>query len=184
MPLSKSSPRKMLHLRDITLRGYEREDGMIDVEAHMTDSKTHSLSMRDRGGLSSGEPMHDMWLRVTVDQDMTIIASEAAMDATPYNVCPGVAPNYQRLVGLNIGKGYLKGAMQRLGGVEGCTHLRELLQQVGTVAYQTMLSMRGQRRPEGMKAPRGIHPSLLNTCYSYDENGALAASYREKQPAG
>jgi hypothetical protein len=177
MPLSKSSPRKMLHLRDITLRGYEREDGMIDVEAHMTDSKTHSLSMRDRGGLSSGEPMHDMWLRVTVDQDMTIIASEAAMDATPYNVCPGVAPNYQRLVGLNIGKGYLKGAMQRLGGVEGCTHLRELLQQVGTVAFQTSLSVRGQASPKRDPEKR-IHPAFLNTCYTYNENGPLAARYK------
>ncbi len=182
MPLSKSTPRKMLHLRDITLRGYEREDGMVDIEAHMTDSKTHSLSMRDRGGLPAGEPMHDMWLRVTVNADMTIVAAEAAMDATPYNVCPGVAPNYGRLVGLNIGKGYLKGAMQRLGGVEGCTHLRELLQQVGTVAFQTSLSVRGQakkvRDPE-----KAIHPAFLNTCYSYNENGPLAARYKAETAA-
>jgi len=182
MPLSKSTPRKMLHLRDISLRGYEREDGMIDVEAHMTDSKTHSLSMRDRGGLAAGEPMHDMWLRVTVDAEMTIVAAEAAMDATPYSVCPGVAPNYQRLVGLNIGKGYLKGAMQRLGGVEGCTHLRELLQQLGTVAFQTSLSLRGQANKE--RAPeKRIHPAFLNTCYTYNENGPLAARYKAEAAA-
>ena len=182
MPLSKPSTRKMLHLRDITLRGYEREDGMIEVEAHMTDTKSHSLSMRDRGGLSAGEPMHDMWLRVTVSPEMTIMAAEAAMDATPHNVCPQVAANYERLVGLNIGKGYLKGAMQRLGGVEGCTHLRELLQQVGTVAFQTLLSVRGQQTKE--RAPeRRIHPGLLNTCYTYNEDGALAARYKAETAA-
>jgi hypothetical protein len=171
----------MLHLRDITLRGYEREDGMIEVEAHMTDTKSHSLSMRDRGGLSAGEPMHDMWLRVTVSPEMTIMAAEAAMDATPHNVCPQVAPNYERLVGLNIGKGYLKGAMQRLGGVEGCTHLRELLQQVGTVAFQTMFSIRGRGKTD---APKRIAPIFLNTCYTYDENGPLAARYSAEAAAG
>lgn len=184
MPLSKSAPRKLLHLRDITLRGYEREDGLVDIEAHMTDVKTHSLKMPERGGLSAGEPMHDMWLRITLAEDMTIMDSEAQMDGTPHVMCPGVAPNYKRLIGLNISKGFIKAAMERLGGVQGCTHLRELLQQVGTVAFQTMLSVRGQRRPEGAKPPRGIHPSLLNTCYTYDENGALAASYRETQAAG
>jgi hypothetical protein len=177
MPLSKPVPRKLHHLRDITLRGYEREDGMVDVEAHMTDTKTHSVRMSDRGGLSAGEPMHDMWLRLTVDKDMTIIASEAVMDGTPYSVCPGVAPNYQRLVGLNIGKGYLKGAMQRLGGVEGCTHLRELLQQAGTVAFQTMFSLRGQARKD-QEPQKAIHPAFLNTCYTYNENGPLAARYK------
>jgi hypothetical protein len=182
MPLSKSAPRKMLHLRDISLRGYEREDGMMDIEAHMTDVKTYSLSMRDRGGLSAGEPMHDMWLRVTVNSEMTIVAAEAAMDATPYNVCPGVAPNYERLVGLNIGKGYLKGAMQRLGGVEGCTHLRELLQQVGTVAFQTSFSIRGHGK-SGAGAPKRIAPAFLNTCYTYNENGPLAAQYQAEAAA-
>jgi len=176
MPLSKPATRKTIHLRDIFLRGYEREDGLIDVEAHMTDVKTYSLTNQDRGGLSAGEPMHDMWLRITVARDMTITAAEAAMDATPYNVCPGVAPNYERLVGLNIGKGYLKGAMQRLGGVEGCTHLRELLQQLGTVAYQTMFSVRGRARDEA--AQKSIHPAFLNTCYTYNENGPLAARYK------
>jgi hypothetical protein len=83
-------------------------------------------------------------------------------------------------VGLNIGKGYLKAAMQRLGGVEGCTHLRELLQQLGTVAFQTMFSVRGHGKTE---APRRIAPAFLNTCYTYNENGPLAAQYRAEAAA-
>jgi hypothetical protein len=66
--------------------------------------------------------------------------------------------------------------MQRLGGVEGCTHLRELLQQLGTVAYQTMFSVRGQAKAE--MAQKAIHPAFLNTCYTYNENGPLAARYK------
>jgi hypothetical protein len=177
MPLSRATARNLLHLRDIQLRGYERADGLLDIEAHLTDSKPFSWSNHDRGAVAAGEPMHDMWLRITVDRDMNIIDCEAAMDGTPHTVCPGVAPNYRRLVGLNIGKGFLKAAMQQLGGVQGCTHLRELLQQVGTVAWQSMFSTRMAKTEADAEAPR-IPPALLNTCYAYDETGAMAARYR------
>jgi hypothetical protein len=175
MPLGRAVPRKLLHLRDIQLRGYEREDGQIDIEAHMTDVKTYSWSNRERGGISAGEPLHDMWLRLTIDRGMTITGCEAAMEATPSPVCPGVAPNYARLVGLNVSRGFLKAAMGLLGGIQGCTHLRELLQQIGTVAFQTMLSTKIRNAPAG--APPEISPALLNTCFAYDENGPLAKRY-------
>ena len=150
MPLPKPSSRKLLHSRDIQLRGYEREDGLVDVEAHLTDTKSYSFSNRDRGNIPAGEPIHEMWLRITIDHGMTIIAVEAAMDATPHNPCSGIAPNYQRLVGLNMAKGFMKAAMQQLGGVEGCTHLRELLQPLGTIAFQTM-SMYKRATPAARK---------------------------------
>jgi hypothetical protein len=178
MPLPKAVPRNMLHTRQISLHGYQREDGLLDIEAHMTDTKPHSFRNLDRDGIASGEPIHDMWLRLTISRDMTIIGSEAAMDATPHAVCPGVAPNYQRLVGLNISKGFIKAAMERLGGVEGCTHLRELLQQMGTVAFQTVISIRFKDAKAQTAAEKRISPALLNTCYAYNENGALAESYR------
>jgi hypothetical protein len=174
MPLSVPAPRKLLHLRDITLRGYEREDGLVDIEAHMMDTKSYAWENRDRGVMAPGVPLHDMWMRLTIDRQMIIQAVDVAMDATPHSVCPGIAPNYQRLVGLSIAKGFLKAAMAVLGGVEGCTHLRELLQQVGTVAFQTMYSVRGHARPDDERR-QGIPPSLLNTCYAYGENGPLMA---------
>jgi hypothetical protein len=173
MPLPKAAPRKLQHLRDIKLRGYEREDGLIDLEAHMTDVKTYSFGNRDRGAINAGEPLHDMWLRLTINHSMTIEAVEAAMDSTPHTICPGVIPNFQRLVGLNIAKGFLKNAAQQLGGIEGCTHLRELLQQLGTVAYQTMFGIRGRQTDPNQ--PRRIPAMLLNSCYSYNETGPLAA---------
>jgi hypothetical protein len=175
MPLSHPASRKLLHLRDITLRGYERDDGQIDVEAHMTDTKSYSWRNRDRGELGAGEPIHDMWLRLTVDQAFNITGCEAAMDSTPHHICPGAAPNFARLVGLNVGKGFLKAASAAVGGVAGCTHLRDLLQQVGTVTWQTMFSIRD--RAAAASAPKQLSPNLLNTCFAYDETGALVASF-------
>jgi hypothetical protein len=177
MPLPKSAPRKLHHQRDIQLRGYEREDGLIDVEAHMTDVKTYSFGNRDRGAINAGEPLHDMWLRLTLNQSLTIEAVDVAMDATPHNICPGVIPNFQRLVGLSVAKGFLKNAAQQLGGIEGCTHLRELLQQIGTVAFQTMFSVRGHKgtATKDPSQPQRVPPMLLNTCHAYNEHGPLVA---------
>lgn len=175
MPLSRAEPRNLLHLRDIQLRGYAREDGLVDIEARMTDTKSYSWGNRDRGGIQSGEPLHDMWMRVTLGPDMVIHAAEAAMDATPHQVCPGVAPNFARLAGLRIGKGFLKAAMERLAGIEGCTHLRELLQPIATVAVQTMFSLQHGRRKEDAEGERAVPAFLVNTCYAYDEHGPVVA---------
>ena len=49
MPLSAPAPRKLEHLRDIQLRGYVREDGLVDIEAHLTDTKTYGFPSEHRG---------------------------------------------------------------------------------------------------------------------------------------
>jgi hypothetical protein len=173
MPLPKATTRKMLHLRDIQLRGYEREDGLIEVEGRITDVKTYGAG--SRGAFEAGEPIHDMWLRVAIDREMVIRDCEAAMDATPHDACPLAAPNMQRLRGLKIGKGFIKAAMQLLGGGAGCTHLRELLQPVATVAFQTMTIYRQLAAPPGKK---WINTDLVNSCYAYKEDGPLVTEYR------
>jgi hypothetical protein len=178
MPLPKAAPRKLHHLRDITLRGYEREDGLIDIEAHMTDTKTYSFGNSERGAIPAGDPLHDMWLRLTLNHALTIEAVDVAMDSTPHTVCPAITPNFQRLVGLSIAKGFLKAASERLGGTDGCTHLRELLQQLGTVAFQTMFSVRTNKTAtEPATKPRQIPAQLLNTCHAYAANGPLATQH-------
>ncbi|HQU02459.1 MAG TPA: DUF2889 domain-containing protein [Acetobacteraceae bacterium] len=185
MPLSPPADRKLLHARDIQLRGYAREDGLIDIEAQMTDTKTYSFCNGDRGLIPAGEPLHHMFLRLTIDQNFTVQSCEATMEKTPYSICPGVAPNFARLAGLTIGKGFLKGAMAQVGGVEGCTHLRELLQQVATVAFQTMFSVKSHLNTKDPKTERisVIPPSMLNSCHAYNESGPVVARHRERLAA-
>ena len=171
MPLSAAGPRRLVHTRDIQLSGYLREDGLIEVEARMSDTKSYSMMAHDQRMIASGEPLHDMKIRVTVTPDeMEIIACEAVMDATPYAICPQTAPKMERLVGLKIGKGFLRAAAQRVGGVEGCTHLREMLQPIATVAFQTRYSLQNHVVEGAMKkqaTDRG--PGLANSCHAYAE---------------
>lgn len=178
MPLSPPAERDLTHLRDITLRGYQRRDGLFDIEAHIRDTKTLGFRNADRGGwIEPGEPLHDMWLRLTIDEEMTILACEAVTEHGPFAICPGGAENFGRLVGLALKPGFLREASARVGGTEGCTHLRELLQQVATTAFQTLWPVRMRRAEErrqlagaGRSDPELAHdgvPMLLNTCHAY-----------------
>ena len=170
MPLTPSqTPRKALHTRRIELTGYEREDGLFDVEARLTDIKTTPMDLRDRGRIEPGEPLHGMAMRMTVDSSMTIVGFEAVTDDSPYAICPQVTPNYARLVGLQIRAGFIRAAAERVGGVHGCTHLRELLQPMATVAFQTMYKQRMDARARASK------PAMLNTCYAYRDDGPVVA---------
>ncbi len=178
MSLSTAAPRRHLHNRDISLRGYLRDDGLIDIEAHLTDAKTHDEPRSSGPVRLAGEPVHDMWLRMTITSAREIVACEASMDATPYGICPGVAPNFALLAGLTIEGGFLKKAMEKVGGSSGCTHLRELLQQVGTVAVQTLYSV--GKMNDDPQSLGGRRPPLLDSCFAWSAEGALVA---ERYPA-
>jgi hypothetical protein len=182
MPLNPPQERELLHSRDIVLRGYRRADGLYDIEAQLTDSKTYGSANHDRGYIGAGEPIHGMWLRLTVDEERCIVACEAASDHTPYTICPTAAPNFARLAGLRIKPGFLKEAAKRVSGSLGCTHLRELLQQVATTAYQTIDPARARREADAagetdqpgsdrldmrITAKMGGAPAILNTCIAY-----------------
>lgn len=118
-----------------------------------------------------------MWLRLTVDDAMTVVACEAAMEQTPYAVCPQVAPNFARLAGVSIGPGFNRAVKERVGGTAGCTHLREMLAQMATVAFQTQYGVRARRRRQAPASPAAAparRPPLLDTCHAYAADGPVA----------
>lgn len=159
--------RTPLHTRSIRLDGFARPDGLIDVEARLTDVKHYDLPEWSAGFLPAGEPMHAMVVTMTVDAGGTIRAFTARTEASPREVCREGATNFSRLVGLSIRKGFLKAAAERIGGVEGCTHIRELLQQMATVAFQSMRETRVQRYGT---APQE-RPAVLDTCIAWSSKG-------------
>ena len=89
MPLSTPVPRQMLHRRVVQCTGYRREDGLWDIEGHMVDTKTYSFPNEDRGGIiQAGQPLHEMWIRLTVDDHFQIHDVEACTDAAPFKPQP------------------------------------------------------------------------------------------------
>lgn len=188
MPLSQPAAREKLHTRDIQICGYRRDDGLYDIEAHLSDAKSYGFANQDRGYVAAGENIHGMWLRLTLDEHMTIVESEAATDQSPYAVCPSAAPAFAKLAGLRIKPGFLREAAHRVGGALGCTHLRELLQQMATTAYQTINPYRAWREAkaagddtpgsEGVDARVSARMmasgnSLVNSCRAYASDGPI-----------
>ncbi len=171
MPLSPSAEREHLHTRALDFRGYRRADGLFDIEGHLSDVKSYSFPNDHRGEIKAGEPIHDMWLRVTLDEDMVVRDIEAVTDSGPYGVCPAVTPNFKRMIGQRMAAGWRRAVREKVGGVEGCTHLAEMLVAMGTVAFQTLYPYLVKRRAA---QPRSGRPPLLNTCHTFRSDGEVA----------
>jgi len=87
-------------------------------------------------------------------------------DAVPYpGGCQAAAPEYAKLVGLNLLKKFRDGLRQRLGGVQGCTHITEMLAALPTAAIQTFAGEMREDRPGGRK------PFQLDQCLAMDTSG-------------
>ena len=181
MKLSPPAARKKLHTRTIVIDGFERADGLFDVEAHLTDVKTYSFDNEHRGQVAPGTPLHDMFVRLTFDERMTIVAAEAVTEAGPYMTCGGGAASYATLVGLRIKPGFLREANARMAGPLGCTHLREMLQEIATTALQTMWPVRSRRNAETPEQRAAREKTLddrdahlmLDTCHAYAATGPV-----------
>lgn len=173
MPLSAPAPRELLHTRQVECQGFRRADGLWDIEGHMTDRKTYSFPSDERGEVTAGTPVHDMWIRLTLDDRFRIQAIEAVTDASPFSLCPAITPNFQRLVGLRVGPGFTRKVKELVGGVEGCTHLVELMGPIATTAFQTIFSAKHREQRERANGGEAAHdqprkrPRLINTCHAF-----------------
>ena len=185
MPLSPPSPRQHLHTREIDIKGYYRDDGLWDIEGHITDKKTYTYEKLTPGIVAAGYPVHDMSLRLSIDSTFVVREVEALIDEQPYTACSDVLGNYQRLVGLKIGPGWNKRAREAVGGVEGCTHITELLGPMATVTFQTLAGdyaeqLMAETLGEDQQPDEGEAPHMLNGCYSWRPGGEVV---KELYPA-
>jgi hypothetical protein len=169
MPLSPPASREPIHRRTILCRGFLRADGLWDIEAHLRDEKAYAFVSEGRGRLEPGDPVHDMSIRVTIDEAMMIRAIEVASDATPFRPCASVVPNFQRLVGLRLGRGFRAKLAALVGGTEGCTHLIELFGPIATTAFQAIFPWKHRNEPTGHPA----EPVMLDACRGFARHGEV-----------
>jgi hypothetical protein len=172
MPLSPPAPREPLHVRQVECRGYRREDGLWDIEGHLVDTKTYAFNNRHRGEIKPGVALHEMWIRLTLDDQMTVKHVEAVTDAGPFAVCGDIAPAFRKLEGLTVGQGWTRKVRDLLGGTAGCTHIVELLGPVATTAFQTMFSERERQRRAGGAGTRS-KPRPLDSCHALRSDGPV-----------
>jgi hypothetical protein len=175
LPLPPPQPRKPLHHRKVSYDGYLRDDGLWDLEARMTDTKAYPMSTPDRGDMPAGTPIHDMYIRATVDDSMKIVEIAAVMASRPFPECPKAEDPMQKLVGATMGPGWRHTIEKAIGGIQGCTHLRELLFNMATAAYQTIPVYQAHVLKRSTISPdaEGRPPPHLGKCMSWDFNGSV-----------
>ena len=181
MPLTPAAPRTALHDRVVTCRGYQREDGLLEIEGRMVDTKTYRFANRDRGGwIEAGEALHDMSIRLTLDLSLEVVAAEAVIDASPYDYCTAVTGIERNLVGLRIEPGWTNKSKLAMGANRGCTHLTELLGPVATTAIQTLVSMQRHRRAAPAAAGGDgdrRRPGFIDSCHTYASDSPVVREH-------
>lgn len=165
-----TASRRHLHTRSIQCHGYERDDGLWDIEATLTDEKTYSISNHERGEIRPGNAIHDMTVCLTIDLDMVIQDVRVEMPSTPFSLCRSAGDVMSRLVGLKIEAGWMRRARELVARTESCTHVMELLGPVSTTAYQTMHWAIEERERE--QSSRDM-PAIIDQCKSLTRNSTI-----------
>jgi hypothetical protein len=136
MPLSSPVSRQLRHRRAIRADAYERDDGLWDIEACLTDEKPRDVVLAS-GVRPNGLPIHELWLRITIDRKLNVVDAEASSDWVPYpGLCEASNPAYRALIGLNLFNNFRRESARLLAGTTGCTHLTELCAFLPTAAIQ------------------------------------------------
>jgi hypothetical protein len=165
-----ASARTLQHRRSIDIKVYARGDGLWEVDAHLTDIRTRE-ALLPSGRRAAGEPIHEMLLRLVIDERFNIVESGAETRAMPYEgMCDNYGAAYASLLGLNLMRRFRQGVQQRLGGVLGCTHITELTQTLPTAVVQAFAGIVIDTRGEAESAKQ---PFQIDRCHALRADGEV-----------
>lgn len=131
-------PRRSTHLRRITCEAFERDDGLLDIEALLIDTKPEPVRLVTGKTVEPGDAIHRMRVRLTVDRERWIVDASAYSEDRPYPECEGIEPAYRRLVGLRIEPGFNLQVKRLFRGEAGCTHISELIPAMASTVFQVL----------------------------------------------
>ena len=174
-------PKKiLLHKREVSSEGYIRTDGLFNIEGTITDKKSYDIPKSDGTVLRAGEPLHKMIVKLTLDINMKIKDVSAETISGPYKICTGANFKIKDLIGERVGSGWKNRVNKIIGNNEGCTHVRELLVSMATVAFQTIYGEKSRQSREAIRnnkpnpfPEKNGKPALLNTCFAFDERSEV-----------
>jgi hypothetical protein len=166
--------REEVHHRQIDLRFYRRTDGLYEVEGWLVDRKRHPFrrQLADED-TPAGAPLHDIRVRLVIDESLVVHDATATMTVTPFDICTGAEQTLSPLKGLRIGKGWNQQVRDLLAGAACCTHIRELLGPMATTAYQGLAPLRIAQ----LNAPENAaqRKARVDSCYAYAAHREVVA---------
>lgn len=187
---SDPAAREALHTRRYDFRGYRRTDGLFDIEGRMVDTKDYAFPNEWRGIVQAGDPVHDMRIRLTLDDHFVVQDVAVITAASPFAICGDITPAFDALKGATVAKGWSRALRDNFTGVHGCTHHVEMLRAMGTVAFQTIFGYREKAKrdaahdagyprsedPATDSTPRK-RPAFLDTCHALASDGEVVRTH-------
>ena len=114
--------KRLVSKRDIGIEAFELDNGNLMLEATLLD------------------PYHLIRLNIHIDpHTKTIVHAKSEFASHPHAACPMVAKKAKQLIGMKIERGISKMILQKIGGSEGCVHLRELTLETINFAATTLI---------------------------------------------
>ncbi|MNR01602.1 hypothetical protein D3C85_1174120 [compost metagenome] len=153
----------------MTCTGYLRDDGLIDIEGSLLDTKHHDHDAYYKF-VPAGTALHRMLIVMTVDLQFVIHDLQAVTQDAPTPFCPEIVDAYKSLVGLQVGPGFKKRVAERVGGIKGCTHLTEMLGPMATTLIQSTFDLlRDAERERAASHPDYVAatPFFVGTCNAH-----------------
>lgn len=169
-----ASDRQLKHRRNIDVQIYSRGNGLWEVDARISDVRARETRMA-RGLLPAGAPIHEMLLRLVVDERLNVVEAGAETLAMPYpGDCNDYGDVYGRLVGLNLMRGFRHAVKERLGGIQGCTHITELTQVLPTAVVQAFA---GEVLDTTGDSADSTQPFQIDRCHALRADGPAVKTY-------
>lgn len=169
--LPPAAPRRQAHLRRITCEAFEREDGLLDIEGLLIDTKPMDIQLVTGKTIEPGSAIHRMRVRLTVNRDRWIVEASARSEAHPHGECKDAEAAYLKLVGLRIEPGFTLKVKQLFRGEAGCTHITELIPPMATTLFQVLWA-------DGEYASADpVASSPLGACHGLRLDGHVVRTY-------
>jgi hypothetical protein len=163
--------RRLIHVRQVTCTAYSRDDGLIEIQGILVDTKPFAVALPERGRIEGDEPIHELVLTVVIDRDLIIKSAFAETRRSPYRDCSVINVRYKRLIGMHIGSGFLSQAKRLFHKTDGCSHLTELLGPIATTAYQALW---GEPKQGTQDVFHSVDErAFVGCCHALRQNGSV-----------
>lgn len=176
--MAPSVPRRPMHLRRIEMRAYARDDGLWDVEAHLRDEKPFPYVDPGRGPQRADDAVHDIRVRLTLDDDRVVRDVAVEMGSMPFGTCHEVTDTLRPLIGERVGRGW-RHILKKIPRHTTCAHVHELLVPMATVVHQGMALGRDPAGRVAIQPDPSLAdpPFFVDDCHSWRIDGPVVAHF-------
>jgi hypothetical protein len=180
---------KLIHTRRYEVRTYKLNEDSFMLRGVVYDEKPAGLYVAHDPDILW---VHHMIVDLTLAfPSLEITDASVTFREHPHTHCTDIVPDYQKLVGLSIARGFNSKVKELFGGPRGCTHIGALLSAMAPVAIQSTWSMRmgstaatsrEDRAAMSKEQRRRSYAMNLNTCHMWDENGEMVSEIDQGLP--